>query len=142
MVCNRTNLPASSITPIVITCTDFGIIQDQRRPVSPSLPSPPQAGLCTEGRREDLLIALEPEVASVYCHSLRLHELVHEGSDRVSVYVPSRGEEARTGAAVEMVRGGWTECWLAVRGKKAVVENWGQWLKRLLKRSTTKKFKD
>ncbi|XP_043196394.1 heat shock 70 kDa protein 12A-like [Amphibalanus amphitrite] len=64
-----------------------------------------KAGLCSEGRREDLLIALEPEVASVYCHSLRLHELVHEGADRVSVYVPSRGEEARTGAAVQMVRG-------------------------------------
>ena len=78
----------------------------------------PQAGLCTEGRREDLLIALEPEVASVYCHSLRLHELVHEGSDRVSVFVPSRGEESRTGAAVEMVRGeGPLWRWSEVRGR-------------------------
>lgn len=36
----------------------------------------PQAGLVSREDAEQLLIALEPEAASVYCRKLRLHQLV------------------------------------------------------------------
>lgn len=37
---------------------------------------PPQAGLVSPESPEQLLIALEPEAASIYCRKLRLHQLV------------------------------------------------------------------
>lgn len=36
----------------------------------------PQAGLVSREDAEQLLIALEPEAASVYCRKLRLHQLM------------------------------------------------------------------
>lgn len=36
----------------------------------------PQAGLVSREDAEKLLIALEPEAASVYCRKLRLHQLM------------------------------------------------------------------
>lgn len=36
----------------------------------------PQAGLVSRENAEQLLIALEPEAASVYCRKLRLHQLL------------------------------------------------------------------
>lgn len=36
----------------------------------------PQAGLVSRENAEQLLIALEPEAASVYCRKLRLHQLM------------------------------------------------------------------
>lgn len=37
---------------------------------------PPQAGLVSPESPEQLLIALEPEAASIYCRKLRLHQLL------------------------------------------------------------------
>lgn len=39
-------------------------------------PSPWQAGLVSPETPEQLLIALEPEAASIYCRKLRLHQLI------------------------------------------------------------------
>lgn len=39
-------------------------------------PSSPQAGLVSPENPEQLLIALEPEAASIYCRKLRLHQLI------------------------------------------------------------------
>lgn len=39
-------------------------------------PVPPQAGLVSPENPEQLLIALEPEAASIYCRKLRLHQLL------------------------------------------------------------------
>ena len=54
------------------------------------LPNPanhhPQAGLVSREDAEQLLIALEPEAASVYCRKLRLHQLVD-----LSSRAPGRG---------------------------------------------------
>lgn len=54
------------------------------------LPNPanhhPQAGLVSRENAEQLLIALEPEAASVYCRKLRLHQLVD-----LSSRAPGRG---------------------------------------------------
>lgn len=42
----------------------------------PPPPSSPQAGLVSPENPEQLLIALEPEAASIYCRKLRLHQLI------------------------------------------------------------------
>lgn len=39
-------------------------------------PTSPQAGLVSPENPEQLLIALEPEAASIYCRKLRLHQLI------------------------------------------------------------------
>ena len=44
--------------------------------LSVSLLSPPQAGLVSPDCPEQLLIALEPEAASIYCRKLRLHQVL------------------------------------------------------------------
>lgn len=36
----------------------------------------PEAGLVSPERPEQLLIALEPEAASIYCRKLRLHQVI------------------------------------------------------------------
>lgn len=43
----------------------------------------PQAGLVSREDAEKLLIALEPEAASVYCRKLRLHQLMDLSSRTV-----------------------------------------------------------
>lgn len=43
----------------------------------------PQAGLVSRENAEKLLIALEPEAASVYCRKLRLHQLMDLSSRTV-----------------------------------------------------------
>jgi len=40
------------------------------------LSCPPQAGLVSPDCPEQLLIALEPEAASIYCRKLRLHQVI------------------------------------------------------------------
>lgn len=41
----------------------------------PALPSVFQAGLASPENSEQLIIALEPEAASIYCRKLRLHQM-------------------------------------------------------------------
>lgn len=38
--------------------------------------NPPQSGLVSRDTPEQLIIALEPEAASIYCRKLRLHQMV------------------------------------------------------------------
>lgn len=40
--------------------------------------SPYQAGIASSDFPDQLLIALEPEAASIYCRKMRLHQLVPE----------------------------------------------------------------
>lgn len=47
-----------------------------RHLLCPDAPSSPQAGLVSPENPEQLLIALEPEAASIYCRKLRLHQLI------------------------------------------------------------------
>lgn len=47
-----------------------------RHLLCPDTPSSPQAGLVSPENPEQLLIALEPEAASIYCRKLRLHQLI------------------------------------------------------------------
>ena len=41
-----------------------------------------QADIATRGRPSQLVIALEPEAASVYCRKLKLNQLVHDKDSR------------------------------------------------------------
>lgn len=42
--------------------------------------SPLQSGLVSRENPEQLIIALEPEAASIYCRKLRLHQMVDLGT--------------------------------------------------------------
>lgn len=74
----------------------------------PCPPPHPQAGLVSREDAEQLLIALEPEAASVYCRKLRLHQLMDLSSrapgggrlgERRSIDSSFRQGEPRPGTA-------------------------------------------
>lgn len=46
----------------------------------PALPSVFQAGLASPENSEQLIVALEPEAASIYCRKLRLHQMIELSS--------------------------------------------------------------
>lgn len=79
----------------------------------------PQAGLVSRENAEQLLIALEPEAASVYCRKLRLHQLLDLSSrapgsrrlgERRSIDSSFRQGEPLTVVGLEAVTLGGSEC--------------------------------
>lgn len=70
-------------SPISLRCCDGASSDNLLRHQVPELnraltlcPCSPQAGLVSPETPEQLLIALEPEAASIYCRKLRLHQLI------------------------------------------------------------------
>lgn len=53
------------------------------------------AEMASDDQPEQLLIALEPEAASIYCRKLRLHQLMPERPNRFSLS-PRRKNESLT----------------------------------------------
>lgn len=58
-------------------CPRSGPAQEARVPASASIF---QAGLASPENSEQLIIALEPEAASIYCRKLRLHQMIELSS--------------------------------------------------------------
>lgn len=57
-----------------------------------------QAGLASPENAEQLIIALEPEAASIYCRKLRLHQMI-ELSSKAAVNGYSSGDTVGAGFA-------------------------------------------
>ena len=53
------------------------------------MPSVFQAGLASPENAEQLIIALEPEAASIYCRKLRLHQMIELSKAAVNGYSSS-----------------------------------------------------
>lgn len=64
-----------------------GVLSSQQAcPGSPQVPASVsvfQAGLASPENSEQLIIALEPEAASIYCRKLRLHQMIELSSKAV-----------------------------------------------------------
>lgn len=59
-----------------------------------------KAGIASEEFPDQLLIALEPEAASIYCRKLRMHQLVPESPRQVQS--PTRNEPVNLDNAFEV----------------------------------------
>lgn len=59
-----------------------------------------KAGIASEEFPDQLLIALEPEAASIYCRKLRMHQLVPESPRQVQS--PTRSEPVNLDNAFEV----------------------------------------